>query len=118
MKTEEEKIREILKRGMEEPAVGFSERVMLQIAEMQKAPQVQPIERPLKPWIFIFTLLSFITLSFSLMDGNTFSDLQQQAFSSLSVRQMLNGIFSLLAFWVLIWLSPWIKKKMYMSNKL
>lgn len=116
MKTEEEKIRKILQRGMEEPSSGFSGRVMLQIAEMQKAPQVQPLKLQLRPWLFAFVLLSLITLFFSALEGNVFLDFQQEISSILSIEQMTNSIFSLLGFWTWMLLSPWIKKRMLMSR--
>ncbi|WPP49310.1 hypothetical protein [Catalinimonas niigatensis] len=111
MSAEDEKIRKILQRGMEEPTTGFSERVMLQIAAMQKAPQTTAIEKSLKPWVFIFALLSVSTLGISFVAENDFSYLHEQLTSSLSIQQMMNIILSLVSFWVLMLISPWIKKQ-------
>lgn len=116
MSTEEDKVRKILQRGMLEPSAGFSGRVMHQIAEIQKSPQVQPMQIYLKPWIFIFILLSLMTLSFSLLERDLFLNFQQEVISTLSVRQMVNSILSLLGFWIWMLLSPWIKKRMEMSS--
>lgn len=113
MSAEEEKIRMILQRGMEEPAAGFSERVMFQIAAMQKKPQNPAIEKNLKPWVFIFVLLSVSTLGISFVAENDFSYLQEQLSSFLSMQQMTNIILSLVSFWVLIFMCPWIKKQVY-----
>jgi hypothetical protein len=127
MKTEEEKIRQILKRGMQEPSPGFSARVMQQITEMQKATQAltQPhaqiagqewsvfpptMGSVLKPLALAFGLIALLAIIVSLVPENDFMSIQV---SYLSTKQATNIIFSLISFWVLMLLSPWIKKQVY-----
>lgn len=113
MKMEEEKIRQILKRGMQQPSPGFSMRVMHQIARTQTAPQPSLQIKALKPLASAFGLIALLAIGISLVLEGDFISIQEELLSYLSTQQMINFIFSLLSFWVLMLLSPWIKKQIY-----
>lgn len=113
MKMEEEKIRQILKRGMQQPSPGFSTRVMHQITSMQTAPQPSLQIKALKPLALAFGLIALLAISISFALESDFISIQEKLLSYLSTQQMINFIFSLISFWVLMLLSPWIKKQVY-----
>ena len=111
MNPEEEKIRKILKRGMRQPPPGFSARVMQQINSRQTATQ-SPM-KALKPLTWAFGFVALLAISISIGLESDFVTLQAKLLPYLSLQQMVNFIFSLLAFWILMFLSPWIKKRVY-----